>query len=30
MGKNFTPHRIAFYVGIIVIWQIISMVGVWP
>ena len=30
MGKNFTPHRIAFYVGIIVIWQIISMAGVWP
>ncbi len=30
MGKNFTPHRIAFYVGIVVVWQIISMVGVWP
>ncbi len=30
MGKNFIPHRIAFYVGIIVIWQIISMAGVWP
>jgi len=30
MGKNFTPHRIAFYVGIIVVWQIISMAEVWP
>jgi len=30
MGKNFIPHRIAFYVGIIVVWQIISMAGVWP
>ena len=30
MGKNFTPHRIAFYIGIIAVWQIISMAGVWP
>lgn len=30
MAKNYTPHRIIFYVGIVVVWQIIAMVGVWP
>ena len=30
MAKNFTPHKIAFYIGIIVVWQIIAMMGVWP
>ena len=30
MAKNFTPHRIAFYIGIIVAWQVVSMAGVWP
>jgi len=30
MAKNFTPYRIAFYVGIVVVWQIISMGGIWP
>ena len=30
MAKNFTPHRIAFYVAIIVVWQIIATAGVWP
>ena len=30
MAKNFTPHRIAFYIGIIVVWQVISMGGIWP
>ena len=30
MAKNFTPHRIAFYIGIIAVWQIIAMVGIWP
>jgi len=30
MTKNFLPHRIIFYIGIIAVWQIISMVGVWP
>ena len=30
MAKNFTPHRIAFYIGIVVVWQIIAMIGVWP
>ncbi|MGH1566313.1 MAG: ABC transporter permease [Nitrosopumilus sp.] len=30
MAKNFTPHRIAFYIGIVVIWQIVSIAGVWP
>ncbi len=30
MRKNFTPHRIAFYIVIIVIWQVIAMAGVWP
>ena len=28
--KNFTPHRIAFYVGIIVVWQVIAIAGIWP
>ena len=30
MAKNYTPHRIGFYFGIIAIWQIIAMVGIWP
>ena len=30
MAKNFAPHRIGFYIGIIVVWQIIAMAGVWP
>jgi len=30
MAKNFIPHRIAFYIGIVVVWQVISMSGVWP
>ena len=30
MAKNFTPHRIAFYVGIIVVWQLVVFSGVWP
>ena len=30
MAKNFTPHRIAFYVGMVVVWQLVSMGGVWP
>ncbi|WP_299292511.1 ABC transporter permease [Nitrosopumilus sp.] len=30
LGKNFTPHRIAFYVGLVVVWQIIAMIGIWP
>ena len=30
MAKNFIPHRIIFYIGIIVVWQIISMSGTWP
>ena len=30
MAKNYTPHRIGFYVGIIVLWQIIAMAGIWP
>jgi len=30
MAKNFLPHRIVFYIGIVAVWQIISMVGVWP
>ena len=27
MAKNFTPHRIAFYIGIVVVWQVIAMIG---
>ena len=30
MAKNYTPHRIAFYIGIIVVWQITAMTGLWP
>ncbi len=30
MAKNFTLHRIAFYIGIVVVWQIVAMAGVWP
>ena len=30
MAKNYTPHRISFYVGIIVVWQVVAMTGVWP
>lgn len=30
MAKNFLPHRIAFYVGIVVLWQVVAMSGVWP
>ena len=28
--KNYLPIRIAFYVGIIAIWQIVAMINVWP
>jgi len=30
MAKNFTVHRIAFYIGIVVVWQVIAMSGIWP
>ena len=30
MAKNFTLHRIGFYIGIVVVWQIIAMIGIWP
>ena len=30
MAKNYTPHRIGFYIGIVVVWQVIAMAGVWP
>ena len=30
MAKNYTPHRITFYIGIIAVWQIIAMAGIWP
>jgi len=30
MAKNFAPHRIVFYLGIVVIWQLVSMGGIWP
>ena len=30
MAKNYTPHRIAFYIGLIAVWQIIAMSGIWP
>ena len=29
MGK-ILPHRIGFYVGLVVVWQIIAMIGIWP
>lgn len=30
MAKNYTLHRIVFYIAIIAVWQIIAMTGVWP
>ena len=30
LAKNYAPHRIGFYIGIVVIWQIVATVGVWP
>lgn len=30
MAKNYTVHKIAFYVGLVVIWQLVAMVDVWP
>ena len=30
MTKNYTLHRIVFYVGIVVVWQAVAMAGVWP
>ena len=30
MAKNFAPHRVGFYVGIIVVWQVVAMSGIWP
>ncbi len=28
--KNYAPHKIAFYVGLVVVWQLVAMVDVWP
>ncbi len=28
--RNFVPHRVGFYVGIIVVWQVVAMTGIWP
>ena len=30
MAKSYTPHRIAFYVGIIAVWQAVALSGLWP
>ena len=30
MAKNYTLHRIAFYIGIVVVWQVTAMSGLWP
>lgn len=30
MAKNHTAKKIAFYVGIIAVWQVIAAAGVWP
>ena len=30
MARNFVPHRVGFYVGIIVVWQVVAMTGIWP
>ena len=30
MAKNYTPHRIVFYIAIIAIWQITAMTELWP
>ncbi len=28
--KNYIPHKIVFYVGLVAAWQAIAMAGVWP
>lgn len=28
--RGYAPHKAAFYVGIIIVWQLVSMSGVWP
>ncbi len=30
VARNFVPHRVGFYVGIIVVWQVVAMTGIWP
>ena len=30
VARNFVPHRVVFYVGIIVVWQVVAMTGIWP
>lgn len=30
MAKNFAFYRIIFYIGIVAVWQILAMAGVWP
>jgi NitT/TauT family transport system permease protein len=30
MAKNYTPHRIVFYIAIIAVWQITAMSDLWP
>ena len=30
MAKNYAPHRIIFYIGIVLLWQLISMAAIWP
>lgn len=30
MRRNFTPHRIAFYVGLVAVWQVVAAIGICP
>ena len=30
MAKSFIPHKLAFYVGLVVVWQLVAMASVWP
>ena len=30
LGGGFAPHRIAFYAGLVGVWQAVAMAGVWP
>lgn len=30
MKGAYTPHKIAFYVGLVVTWQLVAMSGIWP
>lgn len=28
--RSYAPHKIAFYIGLVAVWQLVAMSGVWP